>query len=1247
MAFTLNEALSKIGTAGYTGVDGLIRLVQETSAKAGQAAADATLLLYSGQVDANIYAWQAAVAASNDSIGADGLKRVVTIGDTAVSKLLDDETFKSALFIATNESKAEMTRILEGKDISGNRINNNSLWDIASRNFVGTATGEILTMTPEPPATGVFAQTEIDAALNSNATHINGVPREDLVKLKADLLATGPATQADIDAANKIVMDSINVTSSDYVSTMTIAVDIDGNVMIDSKSYFNAAGLSEIGTALDDGISGHSPAAWIAAQQTHEKLTNAQLANEHLIGYAQEQHAMAIAEGNPAQIAKAAHYLNKLGIIGDVVGLALVASDANAAYAEGDTAKAQQLLSDWAIDYAGGLAGGIAASELVSSALAPLYLTGPAGTVIAGGLSLIAGIVGGIGGGNLAQQLADYFNSAQPLPSANPPSQPESNTGKIIQGDLAYQDFDPATDGIQTHTDSLGNIITIAGSAKEQTDLLFGSEQADLIQSGALADQVFGRGGNDLIEGGSGADTLDGGAGDDLIYANMKTDFDTIFNSDTVPTGETGDNLSGGEGDDLLVGSAGDDTLAGGMGLDLMAAGAGADTLYGDDNRLDSPGNADVIFAGGGADKVWAGAGDDHVVGDSGQDMLYGESGDDIIQGGSETDILVGGAGDDILFADSQNDFANAFNGSNNPAAGDTRDWLAGGAGNDQLIGSTGGDVLSGGSGNDLLAGGAGNDYLLGDDDWVATDVNWTVTVNGRGHVFSPAFQVATPDAGADAIYAGAGDDIVWAGGGNDNVFGGSGRDQLLGEQGNDNLLGDDGDDTLYGDQGEDNLYGGAGVDLLFGGENNDQLYGNDGDDELQGGDGDDQLDGGNDNDLLIGDAGNDRLLGQQGDDQLQGRAGNDYLEGGAGDDTLWGDDNNNASGNDELIGGTGDDRLLGGFGDDRYLFAAGDGAQDIIEDRQGDNSVVIDAPQATLGASLASDPDGNVYLALQYGEADTVYVKNGLQGAVQNYIINGQAYHYSELLAQSYDQAIDFQITEPDLGPLYASRFDDTLKGSDRADVIYGQGGDDLLAGGAGNDRLIGGDGQDTYVLGIGSGADTVIENGTDINTISLHQGLAISDLATEKRGNDLFLHLRGTEDGMILKDYYSALPEWKIQTADGTMSALANLNLPESTLLAASLPEIMDNYMTRVEAFYGGALKVNGFVRKPDGLYHKTITTESFYSTTKTTDHYQLGIEVDSQTVNGNLTADRYNITNKNEGVQNSVSINPLYVN
>ena len=50
MAFTLNDALNKIGTEGYTGVDGLRRLVNETSAIAENAATDATLLLYSKDV---------------------------------------------------------------------------------------------------------------------------------------------------------------------------------------------------------------------------------------------------------------------------------------------------------------------------------------------------------------------------------------------------------------------------------------------------------------------------------------------------------------------------------------------------------------------------------------------------------------------------------------------------------------------------------------------------------------------------------------------------------------------------------------------------------------------------------------------------------------------------------------------------------------------------------------------------------------------------------------------------------------------------------------------------------------------------------------------------------------------------------------------------------------------------------------------------------------------------------------------
>ena len=44
--------------------------------------------------------------------------------------------------------------------------------------------------------------------------------------------------------------------------------------------------------------------------------------------------------------------------------------------------------------------------------MAPLYLTGPAGSVIAGGLTLLAGIAGAIGGEQVAYTLADAISTA-------------------------------------------------------------------------------------------------------------------------------------------------------------------------------------------------------------------------------------------------------------------------------------------------------------------------------------------------------------------------------------------------------------------------------------------------------------------------------------------------------------------------------------------------------------------------------------------------------------------------------------------------------------------------------------------------------------------------------------------------------------------------------------------------------------------------------------------------------------------
>jgi len=77
MALTLNEALGKIGTEGYTGVAGLQRLVSETSAIARNATANALTLLYSGKVG-ELEAWQAANEISDHSFDANGKKQIVT-----------------------------------------------------------------------------------------------------------------------------------------------------------------------------------------------------------------------------------------------------------------------------------------------------------------------------------------------------------------------------------------------------------------------------------------------------------------------------------------------------------------------------------------------------------------------------------------------------------------------------------------------------------------------------------------------------------------------------------------------------------------------------------------------------------------------------------------------------------------------------------------------------------------------------------------------------------------------------------------------------------------------------------------------------------------------------------------------------------------------------------------------------------------------------------------------------------------
>jgi len=295
------------------------------------------------------------------------------------------------------------------------------------------------------------------------------------------------------------------------------------------------------------------------------------------------------------------------------------------------------------------------------------------------------------------------------------------------------------------------------------------------------------------------------------------------------------------------------------------------------------------------------------------------------------------------------------------------------------------------------------------------------------------------------------------AGDGNDNLAGGNANDTLNGENGNDGgtaggcvppfFIGcGGGGGTFDGNAGTDTLNGGAGDDS--------NLDGGQGNDTIDGGPGDDQVaDSGAPNPTPatppgVNDTSNDTITGGEGQDNLNGGAGDDHVDGGDGSDPA-------------LTGGLGADTVTGGNGDDG-VFATEDHAADSYSGGAGNDTIDYSNYGSAIALTLAGGATG------AGGENDTL--------------------------------AADFENANGGSG-------DDTLTGTDAAniinggsgnDTINGAGGDDNLIGSSGNDVLAGGEGRD-FLAG-GDGNDTLNgENGDDDL-----QGNAGDDAFNGGAGND-----------------------------------------------------------------------------------------------------------------------------------------------
>lgn len=694
-----------------------------------------------------------------------------------------------------------------------------------------------------------------------------------------------------------------------------------------------------------------------------------------------------------------------------------------------------------------------------------------------------------LGGGNLTV----YLNETPDADGANGYDRLANGRIAFLGKDADGQFVLPVLTGVSAQDSEL---YTVGRSVVE-------NDGADLIDGGAGNDWIMGGAGGDVIDGGAGRDYLlglygndylDGGADDDSLHGDgVKGDFayydDQHLWAYTYPEYQ---------GDDILDGGDGNDYLSGDGGADELYGGAGNDTLVGDHSLLDAQYH-----------------GEDHLDGGEGDDILYGYG---------KGDELLGGAGNDVL------------EGDGNAVPYDRH-------GDDFLDGGEGADTLQGDGGSDRLFGGAGDDRLFGDADDVAV-----------------AYQ------GDDYLDGGDGDDYLRGYAGRDILVGGDGRDQLLAEGGNDQLNGEAGDDILLGGDGDDTLTGGSGTDYLDGGIGNDTYVFGAGDNPVAA---DGSLEtvvdaGGNDtvrfgpgisledlkvsaaeSGVLLIDRDQDRLaivggltgaieyfqfadgqrvtyaklVGSRLDSKVttQTTDGSTVVLGGKLEDQV-----SVMTGATTVSGGQGNDILNLAGGNNTVLYSLGDGTDRVLA-FGGGNVVRLGPGIAASNLSLGIGPGGE--LALQVGDDpnDVLLFDNFDAGDplaslpfARIEFDDGSSLDYEDLVRRGVDLA--------------GGTGDDILVGTGLADRIVGGDGNDLIDGGAGNDRLTGGAGVDVYRLSRGGGADQVVDGGPDINIVRLESRYSPEDVVWERLGDDLRLGLDGSEDSILLTNYFAEHQNWQV---------------------------------------------------------------------------------------------------------------------
>jgi len=712
--------------------------------------------------------------------------------------------------------------------------------------------------------------------------------------------------------------------------------------------------------------------------------------------------------------------------------------------------------------------------------------------------------------------------------------------------------------------------------------VVHGTDLTDTLRDGDGNDTLDGRFGNDLLQAGEGDDQLYGAyattqpwagsaAGftdDDVLHGGRGNDrLDGGFRADS-------DQLHGGEGDDSYVfrRGAGDDTVveSGTLGnadrillenltpdavrftrtptdLQILIRDSG-DRLTIRDFFIGDEGQVERFEFSGGTTLAVSDVRARLLVGGSEDDHLIGFSTDDVLSGGEGDDTLDGGAGADTY----------------QYARGDGRDRIAdSGTATDQDVLRFAGDVSPADvqvsrTEADLLLVIRGTLERVAVAGWFAEGPSLERVEFADGTVWTSA---ALTQLAATPIIATDSSDVI------------------AGSVGDDTLSGLGGDDELHGLQGHDRLDGGAGADRLVGGEGDDRYV-------VAIGGGDDVIADGSagDMDLLeaaeglditqirvtrdetnlilrIGPSGeritiegwyadeaqrisalrfadgsmldaaalerlaatataqDDFLVGSDGADEIDGGAGNDTIRAGAGDDLL--------------IGGQGDDLIDGGSGNDVYRFDAGEGTDRLI-DADGTDVLRFGPGIRAEDLQIFASADGGLVLQ-RHGSADRILFEGRVTETGILVPSQIETIEFTDGTRWSAADVGRYRTAAPTLG-------NDTITGSERAEILDGLGGGDRVTGGAGNDR---------YVFRAGYGLLTITDvDGIDnADTLILGEGIRAEDIVVRRvstvAGSDLVLEVRETSDRIVITNYFgnAANRIERFEFADGTLWSAADI--------------------------------------------------------------------------------------------------------